>query len=48
VAGPWPNTARPTFVVPGSRPDERQDVALGRTFDIVVHLHRVNASLPMN
>ncbi|MFE2042476.1 erythromycin esterase family protein [Streptomyces sp. NPDC059477] len=46
-AGPWLATPRPTFVVPGSHPNEPEPVALSRSFDILIHLHRVNASVPL-
>ncbi|GHC40892.1 erythromycin esterase family protein [Streptomyces cinnamoneus] len=47
VAG-WLDTARPTFVVPGRYPnDPTPPLALGRAFDVVVHLHRVTASVPV-
>ncbi|MCQ8771614.1 erythromycin esterase family protein [Streptomyces telluris] len=42
----WLNTERPTFVVPGRYPnDPTPPLALGRAFDIVVHLHHVQASV---
>lgn len=47
AAGPWLRGARPTFVVPGSYPNETQDVSLARSFDVIVHLHRVSASVPV-
>ncbi|MCA6091229.1 erythromycin esterase family protein [Streptomyces sp. SCA3-4] len=47
VAG-WLDTARPTFVVPGRYPnDPTPPLALGSAFDVVVHLHRVSASVPV-
>ncbi|MEU5975806.1 erythromycin esterase family protein [Streptomyces sp. NPDC047315] len=47
AAGPWLQGARQTFVVPGSNGPATQDVSLGRSFDVIVHLHRVNASVPV-
>ncbi|GGY06918.1 erythromycin esterase family protein [Streptomyces hiroshimensis] len=42
----WLNTERPTFVVPGRYPnDPTPPLALGRAFDVVVHLHDVQASV---
>ncbi|MEU9332972.1 erythromycin esterase family protein [Streptomyces sp. NPDC048290] len=47
AAGPWLATPRPTFVVPSSFTTERPPVAMSRSFDILIHLHRVNASIPL-
>ncbi|MFF7726600.1 erythromycin esterase family protein [Streptomyces sp. NPDC008001] len=47
VTGGWLNTARPTFVIPGRYPNQpAPPLALGRAFDVVVHLHHVHASVP--
>ncbi|MFI8943628.1 erythromycin esterase family protein [Streptomyces syringium] len=47
VAG-WLDTARPTFVIPGRYPNQpTPPLALGRAFDVVVHLHTVGASVPV-
>ncbi|MEU2872012.1 erythromycin esterase family protein [Streptomyces olivoreticuli] len=44
----WLNTARPTFVIPGRYPNQpTPPLALGRAFDVVVHLHKVHASVPV-
>ncbi|MGV9312367.1 erythromycin esterase family protein [Streptomyces sp. NPDC003691] len=48
AVGNWLNGSRPTFVIPGSYPSERRSVALGRTFDVIVHLNHVHASVPMD
>ncbi|MFD8935290.1 erythromycin esterase family protein [Streptomyces sp. NPDC059578] len=47
AVGGWLSGSRPTFVVPGSYPNEPLPVSLGRTFDVLVHLHRVRASVPV-
>ncbi|MEU5049018.1 erythromycin esterase family protein [Streptomyces sp. NPDC021096] len=48
TVGGWLNTARPTFVIPGRYPNQpTPPLALGRAFDVVVHLHRVHASVPV-
>ncbi|MBZ6475313.1 erythromycin esterase family protein [Streptomyces griseocarneus] len=48
LLGEWLNTARPTFVIPGRYPNQpTAPLALGRTFDVVVHLHKVRASVPV-
>ncbi|CAM5316314.1 erythromycin esterase family protein [Streptomyces abikoensis] len=48
VVGGWLATARPTFVIPGRYPnDPAPRLALGRAFDVVVHLHHVRASVPV-
>ncbi|MGW1143704.1 erythromycin esterase family protein [Streptomyces sp. NPDC002454] len=45
AAGAWLDTARPMFVVPsgysGDPADVLRDVALGRTFDVLVHFRQV-------
>ncbi|MEX2981175.1 erythromycin esterase family protein [Streptomyces sp. C36] len=44
--GAWLDTARPTYVIPGRHPnDPTPPLALGRAFDIVIHLHTVRASV---
>ncbi|MFF2022188.1 erythromycin esterase family protein [Streptomyces sp. NPDC058171] len=48
AVGGWLSGSRPTFVVPGSYPNEPLPVSLGRTFDVLVHLHRVRASVPVD
>ncbi|MFI6299313.1 erythromycin esterase family protein [Nonomuraea sp. NPDC050790] len=47
--GAWLDTARPTFTVPATYvPDQlNQPLALGRAYDIVVHLHRVKEADPL-
>ncbi|MGK5729419.1 erythromycin esterase family protein [Streptomyces sp. URMC 124] len=46
VVKDWLNTERPTFVVPGRYPNSpTPPLALGRAFDVVVHLHHVRASV---
>ncbi|WP_189382860.1 erythromycin esterase family protein [Streptosporangium nondiastaticum] len=48
VVGGWLTTARPTFVIPGRYPNQpAPPLALGRAFDVVVHLHHVRASVPV-
>ncbi|UQI45518.1 erythromycin esterase family protein [Streptomyces sp. HU2014] len=48
VAGGWLDTARPAFLIPGRYPNQPvAPLALGRGFDIVVHLHEVGASVPL-
>ncbi|MEV5240722.1 erythromycin esterase family protein [Streptomyces cinnamoneus] len=48
VLGGWLATARPTFVIPGRYPNSpTPPLALGSAFDVVVHLHRVTASVPV-
>ncbi|MFI9205993.1 erythromycin esterase family protein [Streptomyces sp. NPDC053048] len=47
VLGDWLKTARPTYVIPGRYPNQpTPPLALGRAFDVVVHLHTVRASVP--
>ncbi|MFF0450206.1 erythromycin esterase family protein [Streptomyces sp. NPDC004609] len=43
----WLDGSRPTFVVPGAYPNEPLPVSLGRAFDVIVHLHHVRASVPV-
>ncbi|MQS39323.1 erythromycin esterase family protein [Streptomyces katsurahamanus] len=43
AAARWLDGARPTFVVPSGYPSEPLDVSLGRSFDVLVHLHHVQA-----
>ncbi|MDT0447507.1 erythromycin esterase family protein [Streptomyces hesseae] len=44
----WLDTARPTFVIPGRYPYRTAwPLALGRGYDIVMHLHDVRASVPV-
>ncbi|MFF7127189.1 erythromycin esterase family protein [Streptomyces sp. NPDC008240] len=46
--GAWLDTARPTYVISGRYPNNpTPPLALGRAFDIVVHLHTVRASVPL-
>ncbi|MCC2279861.1 erythromycin esterase family protein [Streptomyces sp. ET3-23] len=46
VVRDWLNTARPTFVIPGRYPNRpAPPLALGRGYDVVVHLHQVHASV---
>lgn len=42
----WLGTKRPTTDIGGEYPDPRSSraIALGRTFDVVIHLHRVDAA----
>ncbi|MEV4502528.1 erythromycin esterase family protein [Streptomyces klenkii] len=48
VVNGWLTTARPTFVIPGRYPNEPSPpLALGRAYDVVVHLHHVRASVPV-
>ncbi|MFD7236006.1 erythromycin esterase family protein [Streptomyces syringium] len=48
AVGSWLDTARPTFVIPGRYPNQpTPPLALGRAFDVVVHLHTVGASVPV-
>ncbi|MFC5722845.1 erythromycin esterase family protein [Streptomyces gamaensis] len=48
VARDWLDTARPTFVIPGRYPNlPAPPLALGRAFDVLVHLHHVHASVPL-
>ncbi|GAA0453191.1 hypothetical protein GCM10009544_14990 [Streptomyces stramineus] len=48
AVGGWLDTARPTFVIPGRYPNQpTPPLALGRAFDVVVHLHQVGASVPV-
>ncbi|GGZ60721.1 hypothetical protein GCM10010387_63000 [Streptomyces inusitatus] len=48
AVGGWLDAARPTFVVPGGYPSEPLPVSLGRTFDVIVHLNHVRASVPVD
>ncbi|MEU9608973.1 erythromycin esterase family protein [Streptomyces sp. NPDC048057] len=50
VLNRWLSRDRPTFVVPAGYPNETSQVALGATFDVLVHLHRVeeNTEVPGN
>ncbi|AZQ70013.1 erythromycin esterase family protein [Streptomyces luteoverticillatus] len=44
----WLDTARPTFMIPGRYPYQTAwPLALGRGYDIVMHLHEVGASVPL-
>lgn len=44
----WLDTARPTFMIPGRYPYQTAwPLALGRGYDIVMHLHDVGASVPV-
>ncbi|KPI14854.1 Erythromycin esterase [Actinobacteria bacterium OK074] len=49
VAAParaWLATARPTRTVGTAYPDGPYDIALGRSYDVLVHLHAVTAARP--
>lgn len=40
----WLRQARPTYRIGTAYPDGPHDVALARTHDILIHLHRVTAA----
>ncbi|MGW4204431.1 erythromycin esterase family protein, partial [Streptomyces sp. NPDC004726] len=48
AVGGWLDGSRPTFVVPGGYPNEPLPVSLGRSFDVIVHLNHVRASVPVD